>query len=336
MGNVTEITDHALRALARVLQQFRPETSGMSAILNALNVQTQELETSGMALLTERYIDTAVGAQLDQIGNVLLEFRQGESDADYTERLKAKIRVLRSSGSATDLILIYKLILPDNDIYFTQIGGGGFILSVGAIETSRIPTYLRFLHQAKSAGINGQLHVDDGDLSLAFTLMEGSTLSAQASASATSFTPVTPSAFATGDLLTLSPGATLGEQRVAGAITSTVAVAALTNTHPIGAAVERTALAGAFGTLTAQCTSGATTATFGGGHPFVNGQIIVFGLGTSLQETRTISGVTSTTITIPAVSNTHPNGSFVVAQPRKGLSDTANPTYGGQLSGILI
>lgn len=336
MGNVTQITDHALRALARLLHQFSEDTTGAHAILNALNVQTQALETSGYALLTERYIDTADGAQIDQIGKWLVEYREGEDDDDYRERLKAKIRILRSSGSPTDLILIFKLILPDNNIYFTQIGGAGFILSIGTIDVARTATYQKFIRLAKSAGINGQLLVDNGDLTLAFTLQEGSTLSAQANAAATAFTPVTPSAFTAGDLVTLSPGTSIGEQRVAGAVTSTVAVAALTNTHAVGAAVERTAAAGAFGTLTAQCTAGATTATMGGGHPFQIGDTVVFGLGTSLVETRTISAKTSTTITIPAVSNTHPNGSFVVAQPRKGLSDTANPTYGGQLSGILI
>ena len=336
MGNVTEITDHALRALARKLHQFQDETTGMDAILNALNVQTQDLETSGMALLTDRYLDTADGAQIDVIGKWLTEYREGDDDTDYRERLKAKIRILRSSGSPTDLIRIFKLILPDNNIYFTQIGSAGFILSIGTIDTSRTTVYQRFVRLAKSAGINGQLLVDEGDLTLAFTLQEGSTLSAQANAAATAFTPVTPSAFTAGDLVTLSPGVSIGEQRVAGTVGATVAVAALTNTHPVGSAVERTAAAGEFGTLTAQCTAGATTATFGGGHPFESGDVVVFGLGTSIVETRTISGVTSTTITIPAVSSTHPNGSFVVAQPRKGLSDTANPTYGGQLSGIII
>lgn len=328
-------TNHALEALARELQQFGTVT-GLTALLNILNRQTQDLEDALYPLFTDRFITTAEGAQLDQIGKILLEYRENESDADYLERLQAKIRVLRSSGAAPDLIKIYKLILPNNNISFTQIGGGGFLLNVGAVETSRIPTYQKFLRLAKSAGINGQLLVDEGDPTLAFTLMEGSTLSAQASSSATSFTPVTPSAFTTGDLVTLSPGTSIGEQRVAGAVTTTVAVAALSNTHAVGAAVERTATAGTFGTLTAQCTSGATTATFGGGHPFVNGQVIVFGLGTSLQEVRTISGVTSTTITIAAVSSTHPNGSFVVAQPRKGLSDVSNPSYGGQLSGVLV
>lgn len=326
--------NHALEALARKLRQFE-NVSGLTAILNIFNEQTQDLEDALYPMYTNRFITTAEGAQLDQIGEILQEFREDESDADYLERLQAKIRVNRSSGAAPDLIKIYKLILPDNDIFFEQYGGGGFILNIGTVETSRVPTYQKFLRLAKSAGINGQLLVTEADLEDTFTLMEGSTLSAQANAAATSFTPVTPSDYTAGDLLTLSPGTSIAEQRVAGAVTSTVTVAALSNTHPVGAAVERTAAAGGFSTLTAQCTAGATTATFGAGHSFAINDVVVFDMGKSIEEVRTVTAFDATTITIAAVSNTHANGSFVVAQPHKGLSDVTLTTYGGQLSGVI-
>jgi hypothetical protein len=154
---LTRVTDHALRATDRLLEQFK-DVPGVLAILNALNAQTQAIEDAYWQLFTERSLDTAVGEQLDVIGRVLDEPRAGFVDASYVPRLRAKIRVLRSSGGPVDILKIFKLLLPANNIHFTVIGAAGFILDIGAVsDVGLLPIYQRFLHEAKGAGIRAQL-----------------------------------------------------------------------------------------------------------------------------------------------------------------------------------
>lgn len=169
---LTHRLDHAAKALERLMEQLKP-VPGLTKMLNAFNVQIQALEDAFWQLYTERWLSVAEGVQLDAIGKILAEPRDGSDDEPYRERLRAKIRVLRSSGTAPNILTIFRLMLPDNDIRFLAIGGAGFILDIGEIDVTRLPTYERFIRLAKSAGINAQLSYHDGedggDFSDAFT-----------------------------------------------------------------------------------------------------------------------------------------------------------------------
>lgn len=169
---LTHTTDHAARAFARLMAQLR-EVPGWSKLVAIIGRQVQELEDAAQGVLTARSIDNATYEQLEVIGRILKEPRDGADDADYRVRLRAKIRVLRSSGAAPELLHIFKLLLPANTIKFTSIGGAGFVLDIGAIDTAFLAIYQRFLRQAKSAGINAQLsyHDDGGDVDLATVFM---------------------------------------------------------------------------------------------------------------------------------------------------------------------
>jgi hypothetical protein len=160
------VTDHVARARARLLEQLK-YIPGIVTILENFDDQIQAIEDALWQVFSERSLSVAEGEQLNVIGRVLDEPRDGYGDDDYRARLTAKIRVLRSSGSATDLLKIYKLLLPDNVVAFTAMGGGGFILDIGAIDTALAYVYQRFLLEAKSAGIYAHLlYSDDGGGSL--------------------------------------------------------------------------------------------------------------------------------------------------------------------------
>lgn len=165
---LTQVLDHAARARARLLEQFR-DVRGLGIILDALNAQTQALADVFWALFTERDLENAEGEQLDVIGRVLKEPRAGFADSPYRERLRAKIRVLRSSGGPLDILKIFKQLLPANTIFFSSIGGASFVLELGTIDTAFLSIYQGFLRQAKSAGINGQINFSGADEADLFT-----------------------------------------------------------------------------------------------------------------------------------------------------------------------
>lgn len=155
MSEPEHILDHAGRAFGRLMQQFQ-EVPDWRILTDIFGRQIQAIEDAYWQLLTERWL-AGEGAQLDQLGNLLNEPRAGFADEPYLERLKAKILILRSSGSPLNLIKIFKRLLPANTIKFTSMGGASFILNIGIINPAFTEIYQRFLRQAKSGGINAQI-----------------------------------------------------------------------------------------------------------------------------------------------------------------------------------
>lgn len=64
------MSDIISKGLARLANQFDGSENLKSFLESFLN-EFQELENSGLQLLNERYLDTAVGAQLDGIGEIV-------------------------------------------------------------------------------------------------------------------------------------------------------------------------------------------------------------------------------------------------------------------------
>jgi len=95
--------NHVLEGLALLLQQWRssPKVTG---ILTTYLKQFQVLEDTVWDVINSRMVDTAVGAQLDMLGDLVGEARKGRNDTDYRAAVRLRIRVNRSQGRAVDVI----------------------------------------------------------------------------------------------------------------------------------------------------------------------------------------------------------------------------------------
>lgn len=78
----------------------------LRAIACALLDAIQDASNANWQLFTERWIETGVGAQLDQTGTVVGQPRGANDDIVYRAFLRARILVNRSSGKWRELILI--------------------------------------------------------------------------------------------------------------------------------------------------------------------------------------------------------------------------------------
>jgi len=78
----------------------------LRAIACSLLDSIQDASNANWQLYTERWIDTAVGAQLDGIGTVLGQPRAGRTDIVYRSFLRARVLVNRSSGKWRELVRI--------------------------------------------------------------------------------------------------------------------------------------------------------------------------------------------------------------------------------------
>lgn len=117
----------------------------------------QSLENALQQLLSERSVDTAVGAQLDVIGNLVGQPRNGLDDATYRRYVRARISTNKSTGIVEDLLTVADLIVYDDvaTLEIQQEGTATIRLDIQgiAITTDLAEVVFEFMGDAVSAGV---------------------------------------------------------------------------------------------------------------------------------------------------------------------------------------
>jgi len=125
--------------------------------LSVLTAPAQDLENVIQQFLSDRFVDTAEGAQLDIIGAIVGQGRNGMIDDDYRRYIRAKIAVNNSNGTFEDLLTIAFLVVYDADAVFLvrNVGTATVVMYVDDIIVSdALGTILgTFLQKAVSAGV---------------------------------------------------------------------------------------------------------------------------------------------------------------------------------------
>jgi hypothetical protein len=127
MGVPTQITDHADRAKARRLQQFKQATN-LAAFMDAMSSEVQAYEDAVYPMLALLDIDTQVDDQLDKIGELVNEPRNGASDANYRIAIRAKIGVIVGSGTADEIIQLFDDLTGSTTIDYLEDYPAGFCI----------------------------------------------------------------------------------------------------------------------------------------------------------------------------------------------------------------
>ncbi len=162
---LTRITDHAARAVGRLVSQFY-ESTRLRGLVAALADEVQAVETALFDTLEAfRSITTATGDALDKIGALVgAPVRGPRNDAEYRARILTQIFVNRSSGSARDIYTIARALVPvwavaDQPKILDQ-PPGAYILAadpVGSIVNTEAEAreLAQILNDANSAGVRG-------------------------------------------------------------------------------------------------------------------------------------------------------------------------------------
>lgn len=170
---VTQITDHRARAAAMFYRQFR-NSPKLKAYFDAWMVQVQELEDALWALLVDT-LETAIGAQLDQIGAVLKFGRGVLNDATYRLALRAVILARKSTGTPEDLIAVARTFLDTITFDYTE-GSASVVIEPHAKIPFEPTALLSLLKIAKSGGIQLDLISPPDAESLLFTFADSGLL----------------------------------------------------------------------------------------------------------------------------------------------------------------
>lgn len=75
------------------------------------------LEFALQQLFSERSIDTAIGEQLNTLGQLVGQKRNGLDDDTYRRYIRARVSANRSRGNAPDVIAVADLVVYDDDAY---------------------------------------------------------------------------------------------------------------------------------------------------------------------------------------------------------------------------
>jgi len=164
MADPTINTQHIVEGLRRLLRQFHGQPN-IQGVLRSYLTQVQEIENVGISLISERYVDNAVGAQLDGVGSIVGEARAGRSDVDYRVAIKGRIRGNAADSRIEDILDLFKLLLPGFTFTLVEGSEANFVLNIDQVltpVTDPSPEALAAqLRTSKGGGINASLIFSD-------------------------------------------------------------------------------------------------------------------------------------------------------------------------------
>lgn len=104
----------------------------VEALISALPKQLAILELVFDQLKNERSIDTAIGIQLDKLGEIVGELRLGRSDDEYRRALRIRVFINISKGRPSDLIYALKEITQASKVqYFESYPAAAWLYTNG-------------------------------------------------------------------------------------------------------------------------------------------------------------------------------------------------------------
>jgi hypothetical protein len=129
-GTLHEVTDHVGGALALLIAQYQ-DSPLLRGLIGSYVHQIQDVEHGLVQIYQNALsIETAIGVQLDLIGRVVREARDGRTDDDYRRALRVRVLVNKSQGRHEDLIAIVRL--------FEDMDTSGGTVKVQDLQPARI------------------------------------------------------------------------------------------------------------------------------------------------------------------------------------------------------
>lgn len=117
--NPYHIDDHVAVAKALLIEQFKPRVN-INKMVEVMATRVQGIENVASDLLTRRSIETAEGAQLDIIGEIVGQNREGRTDEEYRAAIKTRIQLNTSSGEPETLISALRFLSDPTDASYLE------------------------------------------------------------------------------------------------------------------------------------------------------------------------------------------------------------------------
>ena len=144
---IDNISNHIAAGLNRLMAQYRNKPV-LQNLLTVLLGRTQDVEDMLQGLQGRTNIAGSVGAQLDGIGYIVGQPRNGEDDATYRALLLVRIAINVSRGTTEDIIGAFVLMTGASLVELRELYPAAFQLSTDVVITDPyVLSYLPFMVQ---------------------------------------------------------------------------------------------------------------------------------------------------------------------------------------------
>lgn len=181
---LTQITDHALRARARLLEQYRNRPQ-LASFVAGMASTVQTLEDAIFAMIAQTAIPTATGVWLEWLGAIVGEERGAEGDAVFRRYILARILANRSHGTLEDVVRVLDAAFgaPVASPAIRELGRACLQVDPNTdYATSLRDRLIRLLASTRAAGVGQTLFWQADGLSKTFTFSVGAGLEVDADA----------------------------------------------------------------------------------------------------------------------------------------------------------
>ena len=125
------ISTHIIDAEGRLLQQYKNKPN-LSALLDSLVGPIQSLEDAARDLSINRGVNSAVGVQLDRLGDIVGLTRNHLSDDVYRLRIKVRIIQNLSQGEPDRLLQVFQFLVGATNVHYEEHYPAGSALVANA------------------------------------------------------------------------------------------------------------------------------------------------------------------------------------------------------------
>jgi hypothetical protein len=134
----TERAEHTALAAARLIERWRADGHpNLAALQASITDEVQDLERVIWEVILRRMPDYAEGVQLDALGRLVGQPRNGLSDAAYLVRIKVRVRINQSFGRPIDVIEVLQT-LGLLGIYLTEYPVASFSIHLDSPTDSAV------------------------------------------------------------------------------------------------------------------------------------------------------------------------------------------------------
>jgi len=155
-GTLAEVADLCAESLSLLLAQYQESTRLQDLICSYIE-RIQELETTAVDMSEDIIsLDTAEGVQLDLLGRLVGEARDGRLDAAYRLALRVRVLINISNGRIDELIEIVRLFegtSTTGDIDIQELQPARLEVRVRTAPVNAASETHKRLTQAKAGGV---------------------------------------------------------------------------------------------------------------------------------------------------------------------------------------
>lgn len=154
--SVDGVTLHTPLALSRLLEFWKNKPT-LRALLSDYTDEIQLLENAIWDTITKRLLDNAADAQLDVLGRIVGEPRNGLGDPAYRVRIRVRIRINQSFGTAPDVIAVLRLADPA-PFHYVRYGTAAFRIDYDSPPAIAARGQIsRFVRESRAAGVRSSV-----------------------------------------------------------------------------------------------------------------------------------------------------------------------------------